>query len=201
MADAWTFRKQLVEQYHFSGPHGLWALITLDPRGVFQAVSDLGTYSYDGWRHHGCASFKHFLVGLREADYFLSKVCGHDQGRSGPGRGGQVFDFDKSVKEIRRRICERRREGLLSRGTAADCWDELEGVDYAGSDSTYFVERVADCAVLFCEIFDHDHCEVPTCTVLAPGPLRFFNEVFRGQLVPVLQAEIAAAPQQEAARG
>ena len=200
MTDAWTFTKRTVEQYQFNGPHGMWAIITLDPRGIFQAVSDFGSYSYEGWGHHGCESFKHSLVRLREADYFLSKVCGNTLGQSGPGRCGQVFDFDASVREIRRRLCERRRADRLTRDEARACWDELEDIDDSGSDTTYFIERIADCETLFRQIFDGDHCDVPLCTMLAPIPLRFFNEVFRGQLVPALRAELGLdAPVQEAA--
>jgi hypothetical protein len=192
VTDGWKFTKRTVEQYQFNGPHGAWAIITLDPRGIFQAVSDFGSYSYDGWGHHGCESFKHFLVRLREADYFLSKVCGNTLGQSGPGRCGQIFDYDLSVKEIRRRICEKRREGM-PKDEAREAWDELESVEDT-NDSTYFVMAVErDCPTLFRRVLYSDYCEVPTCTVLAPVPLRFFNEIFRGQLVPALQAEIDAA--------
>lgn len=193
MADRpWSVKRSTVEQYEIRGPFGAWAIITLDPRGIFQAVSDFGTYSYEGWGGHGCASFKHFLVRLRGADYFLSKVCGDEGGRAGPGRAGQVFDWDRSVTEIRRRLCDRRRWDLLSKGDAREAWDEIEDLEHT-SDGTYFVMAVErDCPTLFRRVFDSDYCRVPTCTVLAPLPLRFFNEIFRGQLVPALEAEIAA---------
>lgn len=206
--DSWTFTKRQVEQYQFNGPHGMWAIITLDPRGIFQAVSDFGSYSYEGWGHHGCESFKHFLVGLRDADYFLGKVCGSGQGRSGPGRGGQTFAFDATIRELRRRVIERRRDGgfhvrwyklppgadpaKTAKDLARQAWDEIEKIDDT-SDETYFVERVAqDCPTLFEHVFGNDHCEVADsrCLELAPAPLRFFNEVFRGQLVPALRTEL-----------
>lgn len=205
MADAgWTVTKGQVEQYQLRGPHGAWAIITLDPRGIFQAVSDFGTYAYDGWGHHGCASFKHFLVGLRDADYFISKVCGMDGGRSGPGRAGTVFSWDRTIKQIRRDVLERRRDGRLGRHTARECWDEIELIEH-GYDATYFVMSVErDCPELFEHVFHHDYSELSDTCVheLAPLPLRFFHEIFRGQLAPALQAELAAAAAPaEVARG
>lgn len=196
MADSgWTVTRGQVEQYQLRGPYGAWAIITLDPRGIFQAVSDFGTYSYDGWGHHGCASFKHFLVRLREADYFISKVCGMDGGRSGPGRAGTVFSWERTIERIRRDVLERRRDGRLDRSAARECWDDIEQIEHS-SDSTYFVMSVErDCPDLFKRVFDHDYYALSQTCVheLAPLPLRFFNEVFRGQLVPVLEAELAAA--------
>lgn len=193
-ATPWKFSKRQVEQYQFNGPHGAWAIITLDPRGIFQAVSDFGTYSYDGWTHHGCASFKHFLLRLTDPDYFLSKVCSDTLGQRGPGRGGQVFDFDRTMKEIRRRICDDRRRLDTTKEEARACWDEADELEDPGFDETYWVERVAEKENLFRLVCGSDYCEVPCCVSLAAVPLRFFNEVFRGQLVPALQAELAAAP-------
>ena len=195
MPDAWTITKGTVEQYQIRGPGFAWAIITLDPRGIFQAVSDYGTYSYAGWGDHGCKSFKHFLVRLKEADYFIGKVCGHDSGRSGPGRAGQVFSFERTVKDIRRDLCERRRDDRLSKASARACWDEIEEKLGETSDEREFIESLADrCPATFERLFDRDYCEVSEACrhELAAGPLRFFEEIFRGQLVPALEAEFAA---------
>ncbi len=194
MGDPWKFKKSQVEQYQFNGPDGLWAIITLDPRGIFQAISDFGSYAYEGWGCHGRASFKHFLVGLTEADYFITKVCGNGQGRSGPGECGRVFDFDRSVQEIKRDICRMRHQTSLDADVARQCWDELKELGDT-EDSTYFVWSVQECCpTLFEYVFRSDPCELAEdCRrVLAAGPLRFFEEIFRGQLVPALRAEIAA---------
>jgi hypothetical protein len=185
--ETWTITKAQVEQYNIRGPHGLWAIITIDPRGLFQAVSDVGDYAYDGWGHHGRPSFKHFLVQLREADYFLSKVCRGDY---------EAFSYDRSVMEIRRRVCQRRRDGGLTKDEARACWDEVVEIEHT-NDGTYFVMAIErDCPAIFGHLFEHDYCEVPQVQVMKAWPLRFFEEIFRGQLVPALQAEIAAAEQE-----
>jgi hypothetical protein len=183
VADGWTVKKGTIERYDVHGPHGMWAIVTLDPRGVFQAVSDVGDYAYAGWGHHGCESFKHFLVGLRDHDYFLSKVT-RERGRE--------FAFDKTVKEIRHRIVDGRRDGGLTRRQARDAWDDLEEI--AGDhtyDATYFVHLVMERDALYHALGD-DPCEIPRCEEWSAWGVRFFNEIFREQLVPALKAELEA---------
>jgi hypothetical protein len=205
MAEAFTFTKGLVEQYRFRGPHFSWAVITLDPGGIFQAVSDFGTYAYSGWRHHGCASFKHFLIEMTEADYFISKVCSDGQGLSGPGRAGMVFTPERTLKDLRRSICEQRREEGLTKSEAASCWEEIEVLGDVRDENEFVHVLMDSCPDTFDRLFGGDACDASDACrhELAAAPLRFFNEIVRGQLVPVLEAEIAAeqkAPRPEALR-
>jgi hypothetical protein len=180
----WKLKKTKVEQYQFNGPNaGLWAIITLDPRGIFQAVSDLGNYSYEGWGGHGQASFKHFLVRLDEAGYFLEKMCGVDR---------WIFSHKQTFKYVRERICEKRRDGSIDKTTARECWDELKAIGHP-MDSHDYVDGVTQYSpTLYLHIFQEDPFNVAdSCSKeLAPMPLRFFKEIFREQLVPVLREEL-----------
>jgi hypothetical protein len=182
----WAFTKREVEQYQFRGPHGAWAIITLDERGIFQAVSDFGSYSYEGWGHRGGESFKEFLCGLRDCDYFLGKVLPR----------GEEFDWDATVREIRRSILDRRRYGGLGKESARAAWDDVEHLEH-NHDTTYFVMQMQrDCPALDKHLFDFDGSAASEHCVKRWPPIarRFFDEVFRGQLVPALRAELAAPP-------
>lgn len=183
MADAggWTFTKRQVEQYEFHGPHGMWAIVTLDPRGIIQAVSDVGDYAYEGWGHHGCESFKHFLVSGLDVDYFLGKVA-----------DGREFSFERTQREYRRRILDERRGGSLAKDEARAAWDEIEEIQET-ADATHFVCQVMqDCPALYGHVFGNDPCATgEACVEVWPAwALRFYHEVFLGHLVPVLRAEL-----------
>ncbi len=199
MADptaGWTFTKKTVEQYQFNGPHGMWAIITLDPRGIFQAVSDVGDYAYDGWGHHGRESFKHFLLQLTDPDYFIGKVK----------RGDREFDFEATLRAVRKRILDKRRAGAcvgsLDKAEARAAWDEADELEET-RDATFFVHLVmTECPALYGHVFESDGYEVSSvCRDRWPAwSLRFFHEIFRGQFAPALRAELGIdAPAQEAA--
>lgn len=175
--NAWSFKKQTVEQYQFNGPFGAWAIITLDPRGIFQAVSDFGTFAYDGWGHHGRESFKHFLVEGLSRDYFLGKTA----------RGERRFSLEKTKRRLREDVVGQRRDGDLTKEKAREAWDAIDWRDE--DDATLFIERADDVREI---LFGNDYCAMSeACAEEWSGcAVRFYEEVFLGQLVPVLTAEI-----------
>lgn len=180
----WTVSKKQVEQYQINGPYGVWALITLDERGIFQATGDLGNYSYDGWAHHGCPSFKHFLVSIGRpgSDYFIMKVTG----------GAKVFDSEATEVKIRKRILKKRREKNIDKETARWCWDEFADVSLP-DDVNETMHAVTDCCpTLFKEVFDEDYMDLSSTYVeiYPPRAVRFFEEIYCGQFVPALKAEL-----------
>ncbi len=187
MADGWTFTKRHVEQYQFNGPHGMWAIITLDPRGIFQAISDVGDYAYDGWWGHGCESFKHFLARGLDRDYFLGKTAARER----------RFSLEKTKDRVRRDVLEARRSGYITKDAAREAWDELACRDE--DNATLFIERSQEVQRIVYGSDPTAMCEV--CVEEWSGcATRFYEEVFRAQLVPALRAELGlAAPDQEAA--
>lgn len=87
-----------------------WARIWITDDGCFTTISDHGNYGY-WWTAPGC-EFRKFLCGCN-TDYLANKLR----------HGETEFDGEESVKQIRRHICEWRRDGTLSRERAAEEWE------------------------------------------------------------------------------
>lgn len=76
--------------------------------------------SYGSWANSWgyCGSqFKQFLIGLN-FDYIFTKFMGHEF---------KVFDGELSVRRLRDRLIESRKEGGVTKDEARECWDEIEG--------------------------------------------------------------------------
>lgn len=98
-----------------------WSIVFVDSTGCVAVLSDYGDWCYR-WqtRHCGHNDFRDFLCRL-DSDYVARKL--------GLGRKEelQVYDGEATRKNIRRRICESRRDGSLSRRVARAEWDLAGG--------------------------------------------------------------------------
>ena len=129
---------------------GDWSIFLLDERGgVLSVQSDYGDYAYC-WPRHGRASFKHFLCEL-DTDYLIDKLGGRPEYFNGPA----------SIKQVKRRIIEARRERRevsvmdsvrgrryveVDRRIAREAWDAADALaEVAGSgggSSDLFYDRM-----------------------------------------------------------
>lgn len=97
-----SVRKKACERYDVmpGGGYG-WAIFLLsESGGVLSVLSDYGNWGYC-WPNHGRQSFKHFLIEVDGSrDYIIDKF-----------RGKRTdFDFDASVKLLRKKIGEAYRD-------------------------------------------------------------------------------------------
>lgn len=84
-----------------------WAIIFIDERGLFTAVSDYGNYGY-WWTHHGCDDARRFFLRAeRDYDYFANKLAG----------GKRDLNHEQTLVNVKRHICEQRLEAGRERGT------------------------------------------------------------------------------------
>lgn len=99
-----------------------WSIVFVDSTGCVAVCSDYGDWCHR-WvtKYTGCADFRDFFVDSG-ADYVASKFGG--------GRRYEldVLDGDATRRRIRRDICERRRQGGLSREEARVEWELCDSV-------------------------------------------------------------------------
>jgi len=145
--------------------------------------SSYGSWA-NSWGHCG-SQFKQFLVGL-DFDYLFIKFMGHRF---------KVFDGELSVRRLRDRLIEARKEGGVTREEARECWDdiedresELESSEREFVDAVYaIVHRVDSGRVqrIFCEPWDLIRKSADTRAV------GFWSELWP-EFKAALQAETAA---------
>jgi len=106
-----------IHRYYLPSENGAgsgWAEILLTAGGMFAAVSDFGNYAY-AWRHHGRDDVRKFFV--REDagnwDYFAHKLGGEH---------AEEYDPERTLKNVKRVILERRRRQTYSKDEAAKEW-------------------------------------------------------------------------------
>lgn len=97
--------------------------------GVILAHSSFGSYC-NAWSACG-VPFKHFLLGC-EFDYFMSKCLGRD---------AKEYDGERTLRGVKARIIEVRREGGFSPAQAREAWDclahyEIEDSEYCLREAT-----------------------------------------------------------------
>ncbi len=93
----------------FSG----WGFFLLDSSGMLACVTDYGSYAYK-WDAIGERDFRKFLCTCDQW-YLTSKLDPSTH-----------YDGDATLKRIRQRICELRREGQLTRDRARTEWELVE---------------------------------------------------------------------------
>jgi hypothetical protein len=73
------------------------------------------------------------------------------------GLESREFDFDASIKELKRRICESRRNGYMKQCVASDCWGEIIGLERVHEESAFGWQLMGNCPELMksAQIFEH----------------------------------------------
>lgn len=107
-----TLRRYVLRTTKESG----WAILVIGSDGYFSAVSDHGNYAFI-WSHPGM-EFRRFLTKL-EPSYFFSKITHL--------RESSVWDEDTTEKNIRARLDEMVKQGLMTKEGADDTFEEAEG--------------------------------------------------------------------------
>lgn len=116
--------KHIAEVYtvRHDGEFGTFCIVEWAPRtddhgpvygGELLVNSTFGAYC-NSWSHCG-QPFKRFLAKI-EFDYFMGKCR---------GRAADVFDGEKSLKLVKERVIQLRRQGWLDHGAARELWCEL----------------------------------------------------------------------------
>ena len=89
--------------------------VVVSEDGFLFCHTDYGDYNYY-WGDAG-SDFVGFLLKI-DADYLLRKVSRRDE-----------YDGDKTLRNIRQRICELRRSGSLTKAEAREEWNRLSEFD------------------------------------------------------------------------
>lgn len=126
-----VIRKSLVEKYLIH-KNGNWAEFFIDEAyGTLTIRSSFGTYSY-GWDSYG-HDLKAFLLSIMDKEdgyygYILGKLS----------KGEREFLFDETIKEMKSKILEERREDEINEEEAREMWDEIEGLDECSTGNEFY---------------------------------------------------------------
>lgn len=93
-----------------------WAHIVLGSDGYFSAVSDYGNYAYL-WNHHGCVDFREFLADPKVDVHYFGKKLAPNSDR---------FSEERTVRYVRERIIDLRKQKLIGRETARTEWEIID---------------------------------------------------------------------------
>lgn len=116
-----------------------WQATGID--GTPREIGEILIYSsYGAWAYqwgHLALPFKQWLAKADEPGYIAGKFL---------GANADVFDGEKSVRELRRSLLEHRRMGDLTKNDARAIWDFIEDHDDEMERSAdLFCERMFDC--------------------------------------------------------
>lgn len=187
-------KKSTCERYEIRFPGSyVWAVITIDDTGMFNAQSDYGNYSYY-WGSFG-KCFKSFLIEICERckenplGYLYNKL--HDHNESGKVRVNEtISDYKRELFRNYRK--DLKRKDTLFRTDVRDCFDalqEMEDEHCEVSQDFFFTQLMHDSRIkeelicweyIVCNFFtSHDRgCEA-FCREIAP----VFAEVLRKELI------------------
>lgn len=114
------FKKSTSETYflRFDDSKCLWAEITINDQGSFNAQSDNGDFCYR-WPKHGRKSFKHFIMNELVSDphYFLKKVAEED-----------YYDSWKTERAWKKKVRELRYEREIPKDLAREMYGDIEDI-------------------------------------------------------------------------
>ncbi|HEY3363885.1 MAG TPA: hypothetical protein VGK74_02380 [Symbiobacteriaceae bacterium] len=138
-----------------------WGYFFLNPKGLFVAHTDYGTYGYhwpvsEGW------DFLKFLANARDMDYILGKISHRDH-----------LDVKKTEARVQKAILQMRREKAVTKDRAKELWDDVLFTD----DLMHWVMEQQE----FCE---RDGYELAVMD-FPPDARSFVRELF-----PILQAHL-----------
>lgn len=144
--------RSTMETYHIQH-QGEWATIAVKgwqatgndntPREIGEILinSSYGAWAYQ-WGHLGLP-FKNWLAKTEDSRYIAEKFL---------GTKARVFDGEKTVRELRRRLIEWRRQGDLDKDAARAIWgwieeyeSELESSDHEFCDRMFSGPRDCEC--------------------------------------------------------
>lgn len=158
-----------------------WTIVVLEEEtGLFLAHGSFGTYGHVWPPQHRSKPLKVFLSGLHK-DYFFGKV---------KGRAAKRFDARKTAIDVKRFICEVRREGSVTKETARLAWSDVMDIDPMSSADLFLTAFTASTALM--EVYGGDYCDVAreSYTAECDG---FWSEMWPEFLKLIEPAERAAA--------
>lgn len=157
--------------------HEGWAVVVIDSRGFLGVFSDYGNYAYH-WTHFG-GDFRKFL-GQLDWDYLYGKLM--------QGRDARIYDGEATLRSIKKRIIELRREKRLTAEQAREEWDLAKDseIDHRFSDGYSLWHRdtqLQDAHELY-ETMHDLQCQ-QFCQKVWP---RFIELLKAGRPVPIVSA-------------
>lgn len=137
--------------------------------GIFSALTSFGDYSYH-WGGVGEKTFKEFLSRL-DYCYFMGKTT---------KRHGQIFDFEKSQKQLFKMIVDTRKSKEIDAVQAREFYEEVESLEYCTSDDSWYHQ-------IYSEDFNHelfelvigDYENIPNETKECPQCMGFWNRIYK----------------------
>lgn len=157
-----NFKKSLVERYYFK-EDWTYADVHISDDGSLMIRSDYGDYAYK-WGSFG-NDFKRFLIGIG-TDYLINKLGGSNS---------YIFDFDATIKSIKKEIIEYRRDGN-SIEEVREIWDEIESIDSNNNKDVFFMN------IMDTKYYDiiccNDPCNIPTQDEVNPHLNSFTKEIW-----------------------
>lgn len=148
------------------------ALIVIDEaKGHFSVESGYGNFAYSWSREGRGGESLHGFLFDTDFDYFMGKAS---------AKPHRIPDHDRTVKALRRDLCERRREegnwsgAWLTKKRAREMWEDLDSWEggYRGDDLVRKLFEDSDWA----KFLDYSD---PSYDMVDPGLHRFWTELWR----------------------
>lgn len=174
-----TYTKKMIEKYDIRGGKVSYALITLDDGyGDINIQSDWGEYSYC-WTSRGRdRTLKKFLLGC-DPSYIKDKFS--------YGCGGHKYLYgDESRKELKRIICQTRRDCEIDKEQARNAYSEIKDVDYYSFES---VRQSFEPLESLVEIFPDWYYGPPGIVTGVKPHLNYFMEIVWTEFMKILREE------------
>jgi len=165
----------VIHRYAFESLNGEgWAIFLLGSDGTFTAHSDFGDYTY-WWSAMGTTDIRTFLLRWEKSGTYFTDKLSH---------GDRVYDGATSAANIRRFVCEQRREKSLTREQARDEWNLVESCEVSHSEEGFraWYEQT--------DLDDTEGCGL-AAYMIAPMLTTFVRETVLGRLLPTIRAELA----------
>lgn len=151
--------------------HGWAKLQWNEETGQVSVLSDHGHWSYY-WNSIGNQTLAKFLSGL-DYDYMGKKLLGNSM---------YVFSLDDTVKKIKQRIIERRKNGAFTADHARHEWRRLQQLVDGEFDFREWANTITD-------IYDPLECY---CTEINPTWMRFWERLWVPCILPELKEVVKA---------
>jgi hypothetical protein len=140
-------------------------------RGDLAIQSDYGDWAYSwnamGKNEDGSPSTLHDFLPMCDDDYVMTKFQG----------GEYYFDFDATMKEVKKTIIKERKEYNLDEDEARSMWDFFVELDsnFNGSKDIFQLEIMNNYSDLNLDKLWPDMCDIPCVTDYHPRLRNFFK--------------------------
>jgi hypothetical protein len=158
--------KSTIEKWHIRRPNGWWCgnFLFDNINGELCIHSDWGNWAFRWGSMGEGMDLKKFIVSCNTG-YLMSKFANPSE--------IDWFDFDATIKELKKEVLKLRRNSDLDEEPARDCWSEIADFDEVNSAAHYW-EKFYSTSHL--KGLYYDHYAIPCVTDYHPRLRAFMRE-------------------------